>query len=356
MRVDLSSINREQFQVKPGQIAGEEVFLTCPAEFSPDWSPENVIFRSSIWDKDGNPVSLGFKKFFNIGEKPHLGEFSEDERLNVLTKMDGSCIIVSKFKDTLVIRTRETISASIHPNYPEIKMLVDKHPRIAEFLDAAPEYSLIFEHTSPGNKVVINYPKPELTLLNVVSHETYGYMPQKMLDRLGASIGVPRPKTFDLSFEELKALTLSEREIEGWCIYYNGDQDIRKLKTSFYLACHRLKYSLSDKGLIELFVDSGVETGEEFRNLLAKTYDFEVLSVIDFSKFEEALNRYKDFENFVAAKMKPFIELPRKEMAKEITQNFGKREAVMAFLLFDKKTDKKFKRDTLKIFLDNGSV
>ena len=73
-------------------LNGEIVYLVIPKHIGVTWNPENSIFRSSVWDVEGNPVSLSFKKFVNWGEKPD--QFPVPSSLNgcvVMEKLDGCC-------------------------------------------------------------------------------------------------------------------------------------------------------------------------------------------------------------------------------------------------------------------------
>lgn len=303
MKIDLNSIDKNQFKIKEGRIAGEDVFLVCPQKEGTEWTRENLHLRSSIWNKDGEPVSLGLKKFFNFSEKPHLGEPEPDELMHAITKMDGSCIIVSKYKGELIVRTRETISAVIHPTWKELDELVNKkYPEIEKYLDAVGDFSLIFENTTPNNRIVINYDKPDLILLNVIDHENYSYFGQPMVDRVAQTIGVSRPAYFKFdSIDELVEKGKVEKSIEGWCLYYAGDQEIRKLKTDFYLACHRLKYGISKNQLIDLFLSSGATNEEGFRKKLGEVHDYEIMSGLDLSDLMKGV----DFVNQIEQELIP---------------------------------------------------
>ena len=72
MNYDLKSVDRTQFNVVPHIIAGDNCFLVTPMRMGVDWTQQNKVLRSSVWNSDGELVSAGFAKFVNWGEKPDV--------------------------------------------------------------------------------------------------------------------------------------------------------------------------------------------------------------------------------------------------------------------------------------------
>ena len=96
MKIDLSKINRDEFNIKEGVIAGEICYLVTPNDISCKWTKDTLIYRSSIWSKDGFPVSLGLKKFFNWSERPEITDTPISlEGCKAFDKIDGSCLFLS---------------------------------------------------------------------------------------------------------------------------------------------------------------------------------------------------------------------------------------------------------------------
>ena len=114
MKIDISKIETGErgFFVNHHIIGGEQVVLVVPQYAGTTWTPDNIIFRSSIWDMDGNPVSLSYKKFFNYDESPTIDPAPESlAGTSALEKIDGSTCIVSDWRKNRIIRTRGTVSA-----------------------------------------------------------------------------------------------------------------------------------------------------------------------------------------------------------------------------------------------------
>jgi hypothetical protein len=135
MKIDLESIDKESFMVHQHKIGEHEVTLVQPIHIGATWNRGNLIFRSSVWDKEGNPVSLSFKKFFNWDEKPDIDPAPETlEGAKLLEKLDGSTLIISRYKGITVMRTRGTVDAYQQANADELTFLREKYDKFFEFI------------------------------------------------------------------------------------------------------------------------------------------------------------------------------------------------------------------------------
>src|SRR3990167_4053465 len=126
-------IDLNNFQIKEKKIGGDECVLVNPSNQGCNWDCSNIIYRSSIWRKsDGFPVSLGYKKFFNFGiEHPEIEPFPNSLKNVILEeKLDGSLLIISKYKGELIIRTRGSFDIETLENKAEIYYLLEKYPTI----------------------------------------------------------------------------------------------------------------------------------------------------------------------------------------------------------------------------------
>jgi len=112
MEIDISQIDLTKFIVSPRTFAGELVYLVIPQNMGCEWDSSNLHLRSSVWSADGQPVSLSFKKFFNWMEKPELTPPpSSLKKCELIEKIDGSTLLVSRYKGQLMARTRGTVDA-----------------------------------------------------------------------------------------------------------------------------------------------------------------------------------------------------------------------------------------------------
>ena len=246
MKIDVSAIDQTNFMVHTHLIGNEQVYLVQPIHIGAVWDGINDIFRSSVWDMEGNLISASFKKFVNWGEKPHIYPVPTNlAGAKLMEKVDGSTLIFSRWNRNTIIRTRGTVDARKQENGHEIDVLLAKYPKFIEFLEMeeTSTCSYVFEWTSPTNQIVINYGfEPDMVLTAIIDHKDYSYAPQAVLDNWAKIWGCRRPQTFSYdSIEEMKASVEAFKGMEGICVYFHDDQKIRKVKGAEYLYVHRSK-------------------------------------------------------------------------------------------------------------------
>jgi hypothetical protein len=322
MRIDLSSIDKENFMVHEHSFAGEVVYLVQCIHIGANYTKDNLIFRSSVWDSKGYPVSLSFCKFFNWGEKPDLALPPESlAGAQLMEKIDGSTLIFSRYNGQTMIRTRGTTDARKLDNGYEIDVLLAKYPKLFEYFEdnCAPNscYSYIFEWVSPTNKIVIDYGvEPDMFLTAVISHENYSMQSQQSLDELAEALGLRRPKTYNYdSIDEMKAAVEAFQGVEGLCVYYHDGQNILKVKSAQYLFLHRAKSDIGSlEKVIDLYLNQSEVVGhnmsyQEAIDYLTKTYDYEI-AMMARGHISNIADGMKEVEKIVEG-MKKFIETCR---------------------------------------------
>src|SRR6185369_1034556 len=131
MKVDLTRVDNDQFMLHEHIVNGEMVTLIQPQHIGCKWDQSNKHFRSSVWNSYGELVSAGFPKFTNWGEKPEQFPVPTSLRgCTVTEKLDGSLLIVSKYKGQFILRTRGTVDASTLDNGAELELFRSKYPTI----------------------------------------------------------------------------------------------------------------------------------------------------------------------------------------------------------------------------------
>ena len=176
MKIDIEKdIDRESFMVHEHIIAGEVVTLVQPKSIGAKWNKNNLHFRSSVWNYEGELISASFPKFFNWGEQPDLSPVPNSlKNATVVEKLDGSTLIVSKYKGQYILRTRGTVDASTMANGHELELFKEKF--LKSLTHDTPDtwnVSILFEWVSPINKIVLNYAIPQ------IYGEAQGYMKYK---------------------------------------------------------------------------------------------------------------------------------------------------------------------------------
>lgn len=281
----LARLQNEGFAVKDFKLAGDKCWLIFPPHSGIEWNEHNLIYRSSIWNSAGYPVSLSWKKFFNWDERCDLAPKPESlDDCELMDKIDGSTLIVSKYKGQLIMRTRGSTDMEMLDNGHEKALLIEKYK---DFFDMISCYentdcSYVFEWVTPSNKIILDYgDEPELILTGVIRHDQYSYVDQKTVDSIASISGFKRPKLYQ--FGSLGGLMRGMAEmkgIEGVCCYYENGQLIKKVKTDEYLMLHSVKFKLGYRALIDLVYEENVKI-EEFKKRIEDRFDHEALTFVE---------------------------------------------------------------------------
>lgn len=356
MKIDLQSIDSESFMVHQHFVGEHECFLVQPIHIGAKWTKDNLIFRSSVWDKEGDPVSLSFKKFFNWDEAPTIDPAPDSlENAKLMEKLDGSTLIISRYKGHTVIRTRGTVDARKQDNGHEIDVLREKYNKFFEFIEAldTTPVSYIFEWLSPTNRIVLDYgEEPDMVLIGVIFHNDYTLMTQDGVSTVASQLQLRRPKLFNYnSVEEMKQSVDALRDQEGLCVYYGNEQQIRKVKAAQYLFLHRAKSEISSiEKVIDVYIDwfiprhtlSHEPTGyQEFFKYLTEKFDFEIATMATghASRICDAMKEVSKIMNALFEFASARMNIPRNIAAKEVLQAYGSTgRSSIIFKMMDRKT------------------
>lgn len=359
MKINLNTIDRDNFIVKEVQFAGQRAFLVNPNHIGSKWTPQNLIFRSSIWGESGELLSAGLKKFHNAHECPEIDPLPASLRgARVLEKLDGSLGIFDLVNGVFSSRTRGTANSNQLENaadFEEIKAKYDIEGYLREF----PYASILCEITSPRQRIVIDYGnKPEAYLIGVVDKRDYSYFRQDEVDEIAKDLGMPRPRSYEFdSIEDITAQLQTLKGIEGYCLYYGNDQKIRKFKADFYLTLHRLKSEISNQEkLCELYTNIGRPSFAGFQKYLNDAFDWEIAQMAygDCSRICDANKTVGAIVEGMQAVVARLVGRPRKDQAIEIINSYGgekNNRAGMVFKLLDGKeiTSEDYKKLFLQI-------
>jgi len=353
MNINLENIDREQFYVNEHVLNGEIVYLVFPKQLGVNWTQENKHFRSSLWNAQGELISAGLPKFTNWGEKPEVFPVPTSlDDATVVEKLDGSLLIVSKYKGNYILRTRGTVDAHKLDNSYELEVFErDILPNLNMNQNTFPQ-SYLFEWLSPVNKIVLNYgDEPLFRLIGVIEHCDYSLVKQSELDMVAPVWNVKRPETYKFS-------TVSDllENIEKWsgkegvCVYSN--RGIHKVKSAWYLVLHRMKSELSSlEKVMDVWFERGQPDYNTFYNYISTTFDFEIAEQAR-GHISNICDAWKQVQQ-IEAGMKRFLTeqvltMPtRRLQAVVITQSYGKtNRASFVFTLLDGKPlgDKEYKK------------
>jgi hypothetical protein len=330
----------EEFCVKDCVIANTECKLVFPIKHDIRWNDQNKIFRSSIWTKDGELVSASWKKFTNLGEQLEFEPLDIDSDIEFIHKIDGSTLIISKFKGELIARTRGTHDATILANGNEIPVLKQKYPLVFDndILNNE-QHSIVCEWYSPRNIIVEREAdEPTLWLTGVIKHEDYSYLSQKDLDVFAQKWGIKRPTRYQ--FNSLSSMIESVNQWkkgEGIVIYGNKGQTLKKTKSDRYLVLHRIKSTLSnEKNLIDFYIEKEMPSSEDFYKIIETEFDYEIAIQLknEIKKICDAGEKSKKYIDYILEVVHDIRKVAtRKEQALMIKRNFQENSSLVFCIL-----------------------
>jgi T4 RnlA family RNA ligase len=344
MKIDISSIDRESFMVHEHIIYGEVVYLVQPKHIGAKWKNDNLHFRSSVWNYNGELISASFPKFFNWSEQPDLSPVPASlKNATVVEKLDGSTLIVSKYNGQYILRTRGTVDASTMANGFELELFKSTILNKLQDNNDTWGYSIIWEWLSPINKIVLSYgDEPMWKLIGFIDHTDYSLAQQDMLDAMAKKYDFKRPATYTFSsVQDLLKDVDQWRGKEGVVVYSKNDQMLHKVKGAWYLALHHMKSELSNiEKVLDVWLEQGMPDYQTFYNYIFTTFDFELAEQIKgtISRIvdgKKEVNKIVDgMNNFVNNKLR---SLPsRKEQAQLVISSYGEtNRAAFVFKVLD---------------------
>ena len=348
MKIDLDKVDRTQFMVHEHSLNGEIVHLIQPQHIGTKWTQDNKHMRSVVVNYEGEVISAGFPKFTNWGENPdHFPVPTSLRNCTVMEKLDGSLLIVSKYKGQYILRTRGTVDASTMANGHELELFKEKF--LKSLTHDTPDtwnVSILFEWVSPINKIVLNYgDEPDWYVVGLVHHSDYSLYSQEDLDMWAKNKGFKRPATYTFNdINDLSMLVKSWEKLEGVVVYSKNDQVLHKLKSDWYLIRHRLKDEFSSlEKVLDFYLDSGYPDFHTFQSKIAEVVDWETAKQIvgDISRIVDAkkeVDKIVDGMNsFVNNRLRSLST--RKEQAQLVISSYGDSgRSSMIFKILDGKS------------------
>lgn len=333
MFFNVNKLDENNFSVKQFNLNGEIVNLVQPARAGTTWTKSNIVLRSSVWNSKNELISAGFPKFFNWNENNNL--IPHPSKLNntcITEKLDGSLFIVSKYKGEFILRTRGTLNARELDNGYEISEFEKNYLPSCNVLNDNDtwDFSLLFEWTSPDNKIIIDYGnKPSWILIGGVYHKDYSLFTQNKLNSIAESFDWKRPKLYSFpNVDSLLSNINNFKDKEGVVVYSKNDQVLHKCKSTWYLKLHHLKSELSSvEKLLDVWLNNGKLNYNDFYNFISVNFDFEIAEYCK-SNISKICDAYKT-TNSILNHMKSFVDnkvrilKSRKDQANTIMSAYG---------------------------------
>ena len=352
MHKSYKDLNTEEFNIKPVKIGAlqEDFFLVTPTDMGTQWNDGNSRYRSAlVRAEDGAVVSQGFGKFVNFGEKPDFQPWGNSWPIQARHKMDGSLLIVSLYKDEIIVRTRGTVDARQLPNGHEIDVLMEKYPKVFDKNNIyLKEWSLLFEWTTPTNIIVLReHDTPTLTMLGAVANDNAEYMTQNNVDFVAFLLDVSRPIPYSYgSLEECINDVSAWTGKEGVVLYSPDGQTLKKIKAEAYLQLHRIATGVKGvKNVLDLWLAAPEPffTVEAFYNYIETTLDYEIAEKIT-DEMTAVVSAWNEFDAYIQ-ELRRFVSAYvsthdctatdyRKNFALLVQANYTDWRSGLAFTLF----------------------
>lgn len=248
--------HKPEILVRPGPLGSKVVCY----QFQDNHTFDNAFAaecRGLVFDRNDQLVARPLHKFFNIGERPGT-EQDLESAVRVMDKRDGSMIHTVWLDGQLLLKSKKCFSND------QTRMASDwlNHPAHAAAkqmcLDlAAVGMTVIFELTSPANRIVVGYDSTELRLLHIRRNECGSYLPAQALAGIVHNAGVKlvdEGMSVAAALESLPGLT----DAEGYVLQFeNGD--MVKAKCPWYLNLHRTLSFTRERDIAEAALEERLD-------------------------------------------------------------------------------------------------
>lgn len=231
-----------------------------------DWlMPDALESRGIMFELDENdqPVRImarPMEKFFNLNETPFTMNLDLTQIEYAMSKEDGSLISTFVDKGLLFTKSKTSITSSQAIESKQLLLDInykDLHDRALELANDG--YTCNFEYVAPSNRIVLEYAKKDLILLNVRHNETGEYVSYNelksdpVLRKYLVSAHVPNT---EVSSEEMVEEIRSLVDVEGFVFQHASGLKF-KLKTEWYSNLHRMKDTLNNNEALFMVVVGG---------------------------------------------------------------------------------------------------
>ena len=277
--------------------------------------------RGLILDSKNNPVVIPFFKFGNYGEN-YVPEIDWSSAC-VCEKLDGSIIKVALVDGKIIVSTNGTINAEkamvndMELSFYELfrRALENNGLSISALAKSIkPNYTYMFELTSPYNRVIVCYKEIDARLIGIRNNITFE---EENIYESEDLIEILRPKSYKFSSIEdcvKNAQSLPHQE-EGYVVFDKFYNRV-KIKSPHWVALHHLRGDgvVTKTRIIELlkvnedseFLSYFPEYSEVFESVKSEVADI-------CKKLDKELKEYRKCEKSIES---------RKDKALYIQKNF----------------------------------
>lgn len=208
-------------------------------------------------------AALTPSKFFNDSENPMTMDIDYSQTDIIMDKMDGSLMTTyDPFFNFHNVQLKSKGSLHSEQAVAATKLLYsEKYQNLLEYLKIEQSYgnSVSLEYTAPDNMIVIAYPEPRLTVLEVRSMITGNEVSYRQIKQdmtiMKCEEFLVKTYTPDDFVSFVQSIPELKDDIEGYVVRLSNGMKV-KIKTSHYLSIHRLLDNInSPRRLFEAVVN-----------------------------------------------------------------------------------------------------
>jgi len=225
--------------------------------------------RGIILDrKDFKVMSLAFRKFFNSEEgNAHKIDWNT---AHILEKLDGSCMQVywDHYKNTWFAGTTGTaegegeVNNKLGTTFNDLFWNTVKEKYNLNTDQMSKRYCFVFELTTPYNIVVKPHGESSASLLTARNLDTLEEVSREELVQIGATLGVPVVKSYDLNAKDVGAILRTFENMiwhdEGYVVV-DAKFNRVKIKNPAYVAVHHLKGKSAEHNILTIVKSNEIE-------------------------------------------------------------------------------------------------
>lgn len=306
---------------------------------------DSDIFRNAMerecrglkFDLNGNIIARPFHKFFNENEKEETQTANLlNYDLKAMEKLDGSMIHPVLLDDKIIYMTKAGVTETSELATKFINSSPIKYDEFSR--DCIKEgFTPIFEFTSPQNRIVLKYDKPELTLLALRHITTGKYVSRSELITIAENHFIPVVKILPLqSFDP------TAEGMEGIVAFCDYSGFRVKMKTNWYTLLHKTKDSLAyEKNMLALFL------AEKVDDLISISQDEDKKAIEEwFNYVNNNITNFIDSVEWYITSLNFMFRDNRKNFAIYIQKHFpNKYIQAIYFKLFGKEYSREYLRE-----------
>lgn len=219
--------------------------------------------RGIAFSADGKIMSRPFHKFFNLGERWDMTPAMLPGLYNStpLEKLDGSMIRPFLVDGVFRMATKNGITDVAAQAEKWIGENAQRKADYTKLFTLCIDYGAtpIFEWCSRYNKIVIDYPNPDLILIAIRDNVSGSYYLHQTVVETAKELNITHVNLYAQTFVDARDKAVASTEDEG-IVSILPDGQMIKVKSSWYVQLHRAKESVArERDVVSLILSQKLD-------------------------------------------------------------------------------------------------